>query len=375
MPSQRQAKREPVEHAISERDALYVRLVACGHGDTVLMHVPGGQWFLVDCNLPGEEKLEQFYDLARQLGMDRLDGVFLTHPHSDHFAGMAEVLSFFTEDGRSVGFYCDSGDWLNTFALVEERQSARVFQEYVKLINRVAELVNSGTIGLHCLDEDPRPFRVKDCSHPVHLVPVPPKASSVAGPAEGSSRGGQVTRSVRSMNELCVIFVLQISGDEDSFQMLLGSDAKPDAMRTALSFWKDHEKNARSGLLEFDVIKVPHHGSLTGHLPKLCDAKRKNVPGVAAISCGTRWPPARSVIEDYRNRGWNVLATEIAQPSARPNRLIEQFDRSRPRGTDAGEEWETVRRDIEISWTQRDGVRWPANHPPLAPPHFDPCSS
>ena len=39
-------------HASSETPTVELHLFQCGHGDTLLLRLPGPQWALVDCYLP-----------------------------------------------------------------------------------------------------------------------------------------------------------------------------------------------------------------------------------------------------------------------------------------------------------------------------------
>lgn len=82
----------------------------CGHGDTILLHLPGGHWFLVDCHLTRHDgTFDRFFRFVQARDIRRLEFIVLTHPDIDHFLGMTDVLKYFTSDGRSVGYWCDSG--------------------------------------------------------------------------------------------------------------------------------------------------------------------------------------------------------------------------------------------------------------------------
>lgn len=69
-----------------------LRLTVCdvGQGDAILIQTPSGQDILID----GGPDLKVLDCLGRHLGFDdkELDLVILTHPHSDHVAGLVEVL-------------------------------------------------------------------------------------------------------------------------------------------------------------------------------------------------------------------------------------------------------------------------------------------
>ncbi len=80
---------------LSLRHELQVEFLDVGQGDSILISSPGGRHYLID----GGPRSPEFdagksvvvpYLLNR--GINRLDGVFLTHPHDDHSGGLIDVV-------------------------------------------------------------------------------------------------------------------------------------------------------------------------------------------------------------------------------------------------------------------------------------------
>lgn len=67
---------------------LVVTFLAIGQGDAALVEWPDGRVWLVDGGPPGTELLRYL----RGRGIRRLDTVFLSHLHPDHFGGLGPVL-------------------------------------------------------------------------------------------------------------------------------------------------------------------------------------------------------------------------------------------------------------------------------------------
>lgn len=82
------APQTPDAAAVLPADDAAVTAVNVGSGDAILVQL-GGQSFLVDTG-PKKAGAQLLRALAAR-GVKRLDGVFLTHPHSDHIGGMKTV--------------------------------------------------------------------------------------------------------------------------------------------------------------------------------------------------------------------------------------------------------------------------------------------
>jgi competence protein ComEC len=68
--------------------ALAVRVLDVGQGDSILLQPPGAKPILVDTG-PPEDGVE---DRLRQLGIDRLAAIVISHDQSDHAGNLAELL-------------------------------------------------------------------------------------------------------------------------------------------------------------------------------------------------------------------------------------------------------------------------------------------
>jgi beta-lactamase superfamily II metal-dependent hydrolase len=90
------------EEALGDERLLEIYVIDVGQGDGILFHTPDDEWHLVDGgNAVGDQRLNKGasnfirWKFRRELGQDtvRLRSVVLTHPDSDHFGGLTDVLA------------------------------------------------------------------------------------------------------------------------------------------------------------------------------------------------------------------------------------------------------------------------------------------
>jgi beta-lactamase superfamily II metal-dependent hydrolase len=76
-------------------------------GQATLFVSPAGQTLLVDTGNSGERDLNRILDVLKTAGVAKLDHLWLTHYHGDHYGSMAEIakripVAHFYDHGRSI---------------------------------------------------------------------------------------------------------------------------------------------------------------------------------------------------------------------------------------------------------------------------------
>ena len=346
--------RAPSDHpGNSEEPRVEIHLLACGHGDTILLRLPGDRWILVDCHLRDRRMRQHFFDFVRSRGIDRLDFIFQTHPDFDHFCGMVDVLDYFTSDGRSVGYWCDGGlDAEQVRDLIWHEEISE--REYKRLHDRLDELWDNRSIQTVVVNDWSQPISPPGYSGRVELFPVAPPASLARQITRGNiARLADNVRAKLEKNGLSIVLVLSVAAGDNDCNVILSADASVDETLWALDTWKRRaEEHDRED--PFDVVKVPHHGSIESHTRQLCAAKRADrTECLAAISAGTRRAlPDREVMRAYLSEEWVVLLTTTRTGKRRANYLMEVADRSAVAPHDVSQQ------DIAISWSPSQGLKW-----------------
>jgi beta-lactamase superfamily II metal-dependent hydrolase len=310
---------------------------------------------LIDCHLSKSDgTFDRFLRLLAKMGVDRLDWILLTHPDTDHFLGMKDVLDHFTSDGRSLGWWYYNGlNARDVQALIWPDEQTK--KHYNKLRERVRQLAKDGSLQRARVDANSRAMSPAGYRGRVDLFPIAPSERTLSDVAEKDvSRAASSSSAELEANSLSIVLCLSASDSDSEMNALLCGDAGSHELVMALQAWGDLAKEyGRSTCL--DIVKVPHHGSLDSHTSALCRAKRAGSDTLcAAISAGTRAKlPDREVIRDYISEGWNVLLTTrrigagigCDRPMTLANRGTKQL-------------FQSVSQDVFVSWHSKSGIEF-----------------
>jgi len=274
--------------APAQRASLSVTFLDVGQGDSAVVELPGGEAWLVDsggrlfgapgagasdddklaalAGDPGEQAVWRYLH-AHRIG--RLALVIVSHPHPDHYGGLAAVAAHVPIDELWV-----SGDetadpaWHALLATLAAR-GTRIVQPPLGLARERR--------GVRLLVLAPRPDDDDD-------------AAADATLAAPSGRG---------VNDDSLVVRLEFAGRSLLFT---GDLERPGEAALVAS--------APPALLHADVVKVPHHGSRTSSSPALVAA---TTPATVVISCGVanRFGfPAAEVVARWRAAAARVLRTD-----------------------------------------------------------------
>ena len=238
-------------------DGAEIAFLDVGQGDAAVVATPTETW-LVDAGGrlfgavaldPGERAVWPFLRARR---IRRIDVAVVSHPHPDHYGGLAAVAA-----------HVPIGEvWTNG----EDGDPA-----YRALLDRLAA---AGTRVVH-----PPPGTVRAAGD-VRLVAVGPAAPD---PLRGNNDNSLVVR-------------VELAGR----RVLFAGDLEAEG-----------EAALAPALEGADIVKVPHHGSRTSSTPAFVAATR---PAVAIVSCGRRNRfgfPAAEVVARWTEAGAAVERTDL----------------------------------------------------------------
>ncbi len=214
-------------------DAVYVHFIDVGQGSSTLIQ-EGTSGVLIDA---GEKDYGQVViDYLENVGVDSLEYVVASHPHSDHIGGLDDVLYEFPVD---------------TIIMPElEEFNTPTTRVYEDLLTAIDE----NNINVAFQDEYPNGWYSLDN---VELITL--------GAAEQSDN-------LNDMSVICRLSYISYSdtGSNTDTTILIPGDAE-----------KDELKEVKFG--KTDILAMPHHGSSTSIYKPFLDSADADV---AVISCG-----------------------------------------------------------------------------------------
>src|SRR4051812_33928138 len=82
----------------TEQSRLTVHVLGAAKGESIILHLPSGQWGVVDCyaGSVANPQTNPTFQFLKSQGVTELEFLCLTHPHDDHYRGMSQLLESFS---------------------------------------------------------------------------------------------------------------------------------------------------------------------------------------------------------------------------------------------------------------------------------------
>ena len=242
-----------------------VTFLDVGQGDCIHIRNDEGSHYLIDGGSLSVSSVGSYRILPylKEQGVRELDGVFITHPDSDHYNGIEEILETMDESGILIKrlYLPDMGEASRNDEYEKIRQLAREKEVPVFLFSRGQQL-KEGKMQLTCLH-----------------------------PAKGFES--------RDPNEYSLVFWLEY-GD---FRALLTGDLEKEGERELL---RALEKTYQEPV---SVLKAAHHGSANATSEEFLNVFS---PDCTIISCGENnryGHPHKETLERLRACGSQIYQT------------------------------------------------------------------
>ncbi|MEM7374611.1 MAG: MBL fold metallo-hydrolase [Bacteroidota bacterium] len=296
---------------------LKINFENVGQGDALVLEWPGKdnqtKIGIIDCNIIPDQKCP-VQECLDQLNIREIEFIILSHPHSDHFSGLLNLLTYCIENNiRIKRFYhtaAYSREFMTSLTVDEETfaqlisasvNTWKLKKELSRLFLKLDELHKGNSIldRANLLDYEKRiqvneQIGIKVLS-PYYYEESKKYISAVFRPdPKDTSKENNPKANLLST-------VLEITHKEDDWSVLLTSDASKASFRRI-------SKEVNVSKLIF--AQIPHHGSKYNHDAEfwLSIPHKSEIPVV--MSVGRRYGhPHKEVVEFFQENFKEVHAT------------------------------------------------------------------
>lgn len=301
-------------------DEFELTLLGPGYGESVVMHIGGGSWVLVDSC--GRADAPAALDYLGELGVDPAEAVKLvvaSHWHDDHVRGMAAMASAC----RTATFCCASvlctEEFLAAVHALEHRHFAAFGSGAREIYDVFSKLRSEGS--LPTLASANRRLFSKGACHIWALSPADDTFLSFVRAIGGLlPKAGQAETRIRSLspNEVAVVLWVEV-GD---IMVLLGSDLE---RRGWAKILQDDARPTGTA----SAFKVPHHGAASGDAPEVWQRMLDVDPASVLTPWrrGNRMLPTSRDVQRILARTPNAYATATTD-AVRPARRDSTVERT-----------------------------------------------
>ncbi len=304
-------------------DEFELTLLGPGYGESIVLHIGGGEWILVDSCL-GQDGESQALRYLEDISIDPTEAVKLivaTHWHDDHIRGIARLVEVCNKATFCCSIVFRDKEFLTLIGALEYRHMSTAgsgLREIYNVFSQFSQAKSKPTLaladrliysqgGCEIWSLSPNDANFFDFLKNVHELL----------PKEGESK-----RRIPSIspNDVAVALWIRV-GD---VTVLLGSDLEKRG-------WVEILQNPIQPPGKASVFKVPHHGSENAHEPDVW--KRMLEPNPFAVLTpwrkGNRSLPSKNDTQRILSCTKKAYATASIGPSASaPLRRTNMVDKS-----------------------------------------------
>ncbi|MGO8671968.1 MAG: hypothetical protein ACLQVD_11455 [Capsulimonadaceae bacterium] len=301
---------------------LFVEVVGGGaKGETIILGLPNGTWGIVDCYsgiLAGAVGSNATVKRLRELKIQTLEFVALTHPHDDHYRGMSRVLTAFPPK-RFWQFGGLSALLLQYLQAQADADDPRAVKTSVDDLMATYRIVGSGAAqktisfeyltGVTLLLDTTVQAGNSDVRLTVHSIA--PNGTVVRAYEEELVKcfdGDRVDSKKLNLdhNQLSAAFIISFG----ETRLVLGGDVTEATWKPVLS--NLHELGMP---VHASYVKVSHHGSANGYCDNLWSELSKRRKPSAVVTPYKRQLPELPALAHISEHAGEILVTRYTPPT------------------------------------------------------------
>jgi beta-lactamase superfamily II metal-dependent hydrolase len=263
-----------IQPSSTDRATLDLHIIGGSKGESILVRLPDGAWGVVDCyaSTPDDPSTNPTAVFLRNNGVERLDFLCLTHPHDDHFLGMAKLIDEFRPK-EFWRFGALSHEHIKKYLAylhikakaTKNTELERSSKALMAIFERARNGARNGTIRIRRATARMNlSFGESSVPRAVAIECLAPTGNQIelyeSAILNCVGADGRVATQLPHSRHNRVSMVLRIT--HGAAQIILGGDLED-------SGWKDVLAEFGGAPLFASVVKVSHHGSTNGYCEHL----------------------------------------------------------------------------------------------------------
>jgi beta-lactamase superfamily II metal-dependent hydrolase len=287
-----------------------------GVGECILIQLPTKKWIIIDSfiDFSSQKPIAIEYLEKNKVDLKKdVELIVITHWHSDHISGMAEIISSCTSATivipsafRDVEFQ----EFINVISNDFMAGQQNVVKEAKKAFKAMRE---SGSIRKIILADEGKCL-YKNEENGIDVVAISPSSDSVlASLAEISGQYNEYKASVprkhvvkgsQNHNAIAILVIV------NNISILLGSDLEEPQHNPQKRYgWSAVLSSQQISKRKSIIFKVPHHGSITGHHPDVWTDLLREAPTSIITRFNSSKLPNQTDIDRIKKLSSDVYVT------------------------------------------------------------------
>lgn len=301
-------------------DDIKITSFPCGQGDSIVIEYADNgcnKIGIIDCNVKNNN-VRNVFDYIVERKYTEVDFIFMTHPHSDHYSGLSDLLNRLDGMKKKVyvnNFFSSIGCVSRMYSYTQQQFVESIHEDEEDVFNRIRlyQLLNilsdKNDSGLIKTKFDgfqyTSTFRLNEIFDLYCISPAELELNKFSE-MERKKRGGTFTYARVPKNNpfanYMSITLLLLNRRENKVYALFCSDSTKVTLKRILNMDFDFSK--------LSLVQIPHHGSSKNHYKKFWDA---NLPSTCysflSVGRNTYGHPSNDVVNYFVQNSADFDAT------------------------------------------------------------------
>lgn len=320
----------PIFEKLPEPTEIEISLFGPGVGEAICVHIGGGKWVIIDSCVNPKTKKVAAHEYLTSIGVNLEKDVLLiviSHWHDDHVRGIASLVEVCTSAKVALPNVMLEAEMVEFGKLLSGSSSEGLssgLNELSKVVNIIHKELSLNKCRIILASENCRILNDELVQifalSPSNAAMIQAKLdfSLMAAPSRTSKQLRFIPAPTSNINAVA-LWIESASGN-----VLLGADLETHT--NTLLGWDAILQSAGKPTSKASLVKIPHHGSITGHSPSFWQNMMINQP-VGILTCFSKTPlPKPSDVERLKTLTSRLYCTSVPKIKLpKRSKIVDQY--------------------------------------------------